>query len=125
MAFPRLNNISFWLLPSSLIMITCSILIELGSGTGWTMYPPLSLIEFHSYSNVDIAIFSLHVSGLSSLLGSKFHCNHFLYKISRLHLTCCSFVRLERLHYCFSPSFGFTCFCKCSYYVIDRQTFLY
>ena len=70
MAYPRLNNISFWLIPPSLMLIVSSIYIEMGAGTGWTVYPPLSLIEFHSSSSVDLAIFSLHVSGLSSLLGS-------------------------------------------------------
>ncbi len=70
MAYPRLNNISFWLLPPSLLLLVGSIYVEMGAGTGWTVYPPLSLIEFHSNASVDIAIFSLHVSGLSSLLGA-------------------------------------------------------
>ena len=34
MAFPRLNNISFWLLPSSLILLLLSALVEAGAGTG-------------------------------------------------------------------------------------------
>ncbi|KVH93156.1 cytochrome c oxidase subunit I [Cynara cardunculus var. scolymus] len=36
MTFPRLNNISFWLLPSSLLLLLSSALIEVGSDTGWT-----------------------------------------------------------------------------------------
>lgn len=38
MSFPRLNNVSFWLLPPSLILMLFSSLIEVGSGTGWTLY---------------------------------------------------------------------------------------
>nr|BBD20388.1 orf725 [Allium cepa] len=70
MAFPRLNNISFWLLPPSLLLLLSSALVEVGSGTGWTVYPPLSGITSHSGGAVDSAIFSLHLSGVSSILGS-------------------------------------------------------
>lgn len=34
MAFPRLNNLSFWLLPFSLALLVCSFLIGSGPGTG-------------------------------------------------------------------------------------------
>lgn len=68
MAFPRLNNISFWLNPPALAMLLLSTLVEQGPGTGWTAYPPLSVQ--HSGSSVDLAILSLHLNGLSSILGS-------------------------------------------------------
>jgi hypothetical protein len=70
MAFPRLNNISFWLLPPSLILFLFANTIENGAGTGWTLYPPLSSIQSHSGPSVDLAIFALHLSGISSLLGA-------------------------------------------------------
>jgi cytochrome c oxidase subunit 1 len=70
MAFPRLNNISFWLLPPSLILLIFSACIEGGAGTGWTIYPPLSGVQSHSGPSVDLAIFALHLSGISSILGS-------------------------------------------------------
>jgi cytochrome c oxidase subunit 1 len=70
MAFPRLNNISFWLLPPSLILFVFASIIENGAGTGWTLYPPLSGIQSHSGPSVDLAIFALHLSGISSLLGA-------------------------------------------------------
>lgn len=68
MAFPRLNNISFWLNPPALALLLLSTLVEQGPGTGWTAYPPLSVQ--HSGSSVDLAILSLHLNGLSSILGS-------------------------------------------------------
>jgi len=68
-AFPRINNLSFWLLPPALILLLFSSLIEGGAGTGWTVYPPLSNIG-HSGGAVDLAIFSLHLAGVSSILGS-------------------------------------------------------
>ena len=68
--FPRLNNISYWLLPPSLVLFLIAINIENGVGTGWTLYPPLSSIQSHSGPSVDLAIFGLHLSGVSSLLGA-------------------------------------------------------
>uniref|UniRef100_UPI0030FEEA4D cytochrome c oxidase subunit 1 n=1 Tax=Cyathodium cavernarum TaxID=351593 RepID=UPI0030FEEA4D len=70
MAFPRLNNISFWLLPPSLLLPSSPALVEVGCGSGWTVYPPLSGITSHSGGSVDSAISSLHLSGVSSILGS-------------------------------------------------------
>lgn len=68
MAFPRLNNISFWLLPPAFALLLASSVVGAGAGTGWTVYPPLSAMA--SDGSVDFAIFSLHLSGLSSLLGA-------------------------------------------------------
>lgn len=70
MAFARLNNISFWCLPPALVSIIASVLIENGAGTGWTVYPPLSSISAHSGPSVDLAIFALHLTSISSLLGA-------------------------------------------------------
>jgi hypothetical protein len=70
MAFPRLNNISFWLLIPSLALFLFASGIENGAGTGWTLYPPLSGVQAHSGPSVDLAIFGLHLSGVSSLLGA-------------------------------------------------------
>ena len=70
MAFPRLNNISFWLLPPSLLLFIFASCIENGVGTGWTLYPPLAGIQSHSGPSVDLAIFGLHLAGVSSLLGA-------------------------------------------------------
>lgn len=69
-AFPRLNNISFWLLPPALLLLVSSSFVEAGAGTGWTVYPPLASVEAHSGPSVDLAIFSLHLAGISSILGA-------------------------------------------------------
>nr|YP_009441813.1 cytochrome c oxidase subunit I [Simianus niponicus]AOY39449.1 cytochrome c oxidase subunit 1 [Simianus niponicus] len=70
MAFPRMNNMSFWLLPPSLTFLLMSSMVESGVGTGWTVYPPLASNIAHSGSSVDLAIFSLHLAGVSSILGA-------------------------------------------------------
>jgi cytochrome c oxidase subunit 1 len=70
MGFPRLNNISYLLLIPSIVLFLFAGGIENGVGTGWTLYPPLSGIQSHSGPSVDLAIFGLHLSGISSLLGA-------------------------------------------------------
>ena len=69
MAFPRINNIRFWLLPPALMLLLSSGLVERGAGTGWTVYPPLSVVG-HPGGAVDLGIFSLHVAGVRSIMGS-------------------------------------------------------
>nr|UJG45528.1 cytochrome c oxidase subunit I [Diplonevra concinna] len=70
MAFPRMNNMSFWMLPPSLTLLLASSMVENGAGTGWTVYPPLASNIAHSGASVDLAIFSLHLAGISSILGA-------------------------------------------------------
>jgi cytochrome c oxidase subunit 1 len=66
----RMNNISFWLLVPSFLLLILSAVIGGGAGTGWTIYPPLSNIGGHPGAAVDMAIFSLHLAGASSILGA-------------------------------------------------------
>ena len=74
-AFPRINNIAFWLLPPAFLLLIMSLFFEgtgpggLGFGGGWTVYPPLSTAG-HPGPALDFAILALHVSGISSILGS-------------------------------------------------------
>ena len=70
MAFPRINNLSFWLLIPSFGLLLLSSILDSGVGTGWTVYPPLSDSKFHSGISVDLAIFRLHIAGVRSILGS-------------------------------------------------------
>nr|YP_009131548.1 cytochrome c oxidase subunit I [Pelecinus polyturator]AIW82466.1 cytochrome c oxidase subunit I [Pelecinus polyturator] len=70
MSYPRMNNMSFWLLPPSVTLMMCSMFIDYGTGTGWTIYPPLSSNLGHGGSAVDLSIFSLHIAGMSSIMGS-------------------------------------------------------
>lgn len=70
MAFPRLNNLSFWLVVPASLLVFISMFVEFGIGTGWTLYPPLSSYTFHSGPAVDLCIFSIHLVGLSSILSA-------------------------------------------------------
>nr|ALO77048.1 cytochrome c oxidase subunit 1 [Brentidae sp. GENSP01] len=70
MAFPRMNNMSFWLLPPSLTLLLMSSLVEKGAGTGWTVYPPLASNIAHGGGFCWFSYFSLHLAGISSILGA-------------------------------------------------------
>jgi len=69
MAFPRLNNISFWLLPPAFVMIIIGLILN-ESGSGWTLYPPLSNATYEPGMGMDFTLFALHLAGASSLLGA-------------------------------------------------------
>src|ERR1700729_1218118 len=69
MAFTRLNNISFWLLPPAFVLI-CIGLFMGESGSGWTLYPPLANQTFEPGMGMDCTLFALHLAGASSILGA-------------------------------------------------------
>ncbi len=68
MAFGRLNNLSFWLLPPASLLLVVSLFVPGGApAAGWTLYPPLSV---QLGMGMDLAIFAVHILGISSILGS-------------------------------------------------------
>src|SRR6202521_2063308 len=68
MAFPRLNNFGFWLLPPAAILLMASFFAPGGAtAAGWTLYAPLSV---QMGPGMDMAIFALHIMGASSIMGS-------------------------------------------------------
>ncbi|MBC6408270.1 MAG: cytochrome c oxidase subunit I [Rhodobacteraceae bacterium] len=73
MAFPRMNNLSFWLYVAGTSLGVVSMFTPggsnlAGSGVGWVLYAPLSTTE--SGMSMDLAIFAVHLSGASSVLGA-------------------------------------------------------
>ena len=68
MALPRLNNWSFWLLPPAATLLVISLFVPGGGpDAGWTLYPPLSV---QTGMGMDFTILSVHLLGMSSILGS-------------------------------------------------------
>jgi len=69
--YPRVNNFSILILFLSYLFLILSLISEFGSGTGWTLYPPLSTSFMSlSPSSTGLIIFSLLISGISSCLTS-------------------------------------------------------
>jgi cytochrome o ubiquinol oxidase subunit I len=67
-AFPFLNNLSFWLFSSGALFILVSLMIGNFAGTGWSSYPPLSGIKYSPDVGVDYWLWSVQVSGAGTLL---------------------------------------------------------
>ncbi len=67
-AFPFLNNLSFWFTAAAVVLINVSLGVGEFAQTGWLAYPPLSGLEFSPGVGVDYWIWSLQISGLGTLL---------------------------------------------------------
>jgi cytochrome c oxidase subunit 1 len=68
MAFARMNNFSFWLLPVAAALLIVSYAVPGGAtAAGWTLYAPLSV---QMGPGMDLAIFAVHIMGASSIMGS-------------------------------------------------------
>ena len=69
MAFPRLNALSYWLFAFGGVIFLLSFFAEGGAAnTGWTAYPPLSVIA--PGNGQDLWILSLHILTIASLAGA-------------------------------------------------------
>ncbi|HEY9800310.1 MAG TPA: cytochrome c oxidase subunit I [Leptolyngbyaceae cyanobacterium] len=67
MAFPKLNAIAFWLNPPAGLLLLLSFVFG-GSQSGWTAYPPLSLVTAPIAQS--LWILAIVLVGTSSILGS-------------------------------------------------------
>ena len=69
MALPRLNNLSFWILPFAFLLLISTLFMEGGGPNfGWTFYAPLS--TSYAPPSVTYFIFAIHILGASSIMGA-------------------------------------------------------
>lgn len=69
MALPRMNNLSFWILPFGFSILVSTLFMEGGGPNfGWTFYAPLSTT--YAPDSVNFFIFGMHIIGASSIMGS-------------------------------------------------------
>ncbi|MBO1519651.1 cytochrome o ubiquinol oxidase subunit I [Oceanisphaera pacifica] len=67
-AFPFLNNLSFWLAVSGAVLVNISLGLGEFAKTGWVAYPPLSEMDFSPGVGVDYYLWALQISGIGTLL---------------------------------------------------------
>ncbi|WP_025733356.1 cytochrome o ubiquinol oxidase subunit I [Carnimonas nigrificans] len=67
-AFPFLNNMSFWFTAFSAILINISLFVGEFGQVGWLAYPPLSGRDLSPGVGVDYWIWSVQLSGIGTLL---------------------------------------------------------
>lgn len=69
MALPRMNNLSFWILPFAFLILLSSLFMEGGGPNfGWTFYAPLSTT--YAPDSTALFVFSVHIMGISSIMGA-------------------------------------------------------
>lgn len=67
-AFPYLNNLSFWLTAAGAMLVNVSLAVGEFARTGWLAYPPLSELAYSPGVGVDYYIWSLQIAGIGTLL---------------------------------------------------------
>ncbi|WP_299126218.1 cbb3-type cytochrome c oxidase subunit I, partial [uncultured Alcanivorax sp.] len=67
-AFPFLNNFSFWMTTGGAALMMVSLFIGEFAKTGWLAYPPLSGILQSPGVGVDYYIWALQIAGVGTLL---------------------------------------------------------
>ncbi|WP_186426102.1 cytochrome o ubiquinol oxidase subunit I [Cupriavidus metallidurans] len=67
-AFPFLNNFSFWMTTGGAILVMMSLFVGEFARTGWLAYPPLSGILHSPDVGVDYYIWALQIAGVGTLL---------------------------------------------------------
>jgi cytochrome c oxidase subunit 1 len=73
MAFPALNELSYWLFALSGVIMMSSFLVPGGApGTGWTAYAPLSSVAAYNQTPLGQSLWctALFINGLSSITGA-------------------------------------------------------
>jgi cytochrome c oxidase subunit 1 len=90
MAFPRINALSFWIIPFSGVLLMSSFLLGGAANAGWTSYVPLSDATYSTTNGQDLWLSALILNGVSSILGAI----NFLATIFRLRAPGMTMLRL-------------------------------
>ncbi|MEC7729620.1 MAG: cytochrome o ubiquinol oxidase subunit I [Pseudomonadota bacterium] len=67
-AFPFLNNLSFWLFAAGVVLVNVSLFVGEFAKTGWLAYAPLSEASYSPGVGVDYWIWALQISGIGTTL---------------------------------------------------------
>ncbi len=67
-AFPFLNNFSFWMTAFGAALLMLSLFVGEFAKTGWLAYPPLSGIDYSPDVGMDYYIWSLQIAGVGTTL---------------------------------------------------------
>ncbi|KAF1700155.1 cytochrome o ubiquinol oxidase subunit I [Pseudoxanthomonas suwonensis] len=67
-AFPFLNNFSFWMTTAGAVLVMLSLFVGEFAKPGWLAYPPLSGIEYSPDVGMDYYIWALQIAGVGTLL---------------------------------------------------------
>lgn len=68
-AYPYLNNFSFWMTFIGAMLCNVSLVVGQFAATGWLAYPPLSGLKYSPGVGVDYYIWALQIAGVGTLVG--------------------------------------------------------
>ncbi|MEG3170588.1 cytochrome o ubiquinol oxidase subunit I [Sphingomonas sp. ZB1N12] len=69
-AFPFLNNLSFWLTAAGAVLTMISLFVGEFARTGWLGYAPLSELAYSPDTGVDYYLWSLQIAGVGTTLSA-------------------------------------------------------
>ncbi|HVJ00196.1 MAG TPA: cytochrome o ubiquinol oxidase subunit I [Sphingomonas sp.] len=67
-AFPFLNNFSFWMTTAGALLTMVSLFVGVYARVGWLAYPPLSGIDYSPDVGMDYYIWGLQIAGVGTVL---------------------------------------------------------
>ncbi|KQN77689.1 cytochrome o ubiquinol oxidase subunit I [Sphingomonas sp. Leaf62] len=67
-SFPFLNNFSFWMTTSGVVIVMASLFVGEFARTGWLAFAPLSGLDYSPDVGVDYYIWALQLAGVGTLL---------------------------------------------------------
>lgn len=117
-AFPRLNNLAFWLFFMGMGLFNISFVIGGSPDAGWTSYFPLAGNEFSTSVGTNYYMLSLQIAGLGTLMTGinfittimKMRARYDIVQNANVHLVCtdCKLnyrIRLPSINSCFSNGY--------------------
>jgi len=69
-AFPFLNNLSFWLTVAGALLVMLSLFVGEFARTGWLSYAPLAGLQYSPDTGVDYYLWSLQIAGVGTTLSA-------------------------------------------------------
>ena len=69
-AFPFLNNLSFWLTVAGALLVMTSLFVGEFARTGWLGYAPLSELAYSPDTGVDYYLWALQIAGVGTTLSA-------------------------------------------------------
>ncbi|MET3762714.1 cytochrome o ubiquinol oxidase subunit I [Sphingomonas sp. AAP5] len=69
-AFPFLNNLSFWLTAAGAVLVMISLFVGEFASTGWLSYAPLAGLAYSPETGVDYYLWSLQIAGVGTTLSA-------------------------------------------------------
>src|SRR5574337_829566 len=89
-AFPTLNNVSFWLTATGALLVNVSLVVGEFSHTGWLPFPPLSELTYSPGVGVDYYLWAIQIAGVGTLLTGV----NFVTTILKLHAPGMTYLRM-------------------------------